>query len=1187
VIRKVHLSWAAYSSIKGATGPSGPYGDTGSTGTNGDTGPTGPDGQTGAIGYTGPTGEAGPEGIQGPQGPQGIQGPEGPQGIAGTASSTGATGPQGPSGGPTGPTGAGTNLLTDNFVVATSAVSSSSIAYSYDGIKWNLSSSSVSQTYGFAKIACNGQMWVAVKNSMNTNTVCYSYDGINWAVSSSGMALINYKAQDVAWCGNIWVAIGETSNSTNGIIYSYDGINWARSAYNASVSDTAYCMGSNGYLHIIYVQTGVMLFSYDGITWYNNPAAPNATFTQIAWNGTMWVGGGLTANYKLMYSYDGFNWIVSSSGNSLVGTGSPYSNFISGIAWNGSRWVVTVLSGGSATNLILHSTNGIDWTHSSSGSGLLSTTAYGVTWNGSLFIAVGQGSSGVITSADGMTWTASTSGNSLLGTNCNSVCSRIGLPQTYINRKVDSKFCVGTNGQVFMYSYDGLQWYRSPSTPFTTGGVKSIAWNGFMWVAAAESVSSTSTLAYSFDGIIWTTSSSGTSILNQSVRSVAWGGNVWVAVGQGTTCSLAYSYDGINWIRSDTAYAIQQNIYALAWNGSMWLAAGNKLIRSYDGISWTMILSTLPTNNGYINKLATNGRIWLWGSSGPSTYIAAYSMDGSNWLPSNITTTNFPSTNYNIDASDFAWNGSRWVIILGSTNPLGYSSDGITWTVSSNGSTQIAQYGNTVTWNGSVFIAGGYNNDGAISTDGNYWTSGSFLNLGSLLPPGVNPGSIRITSRVVLPYLSSYIDNTMAIIDRQVNSKFCVAGQNSTFAYSYDGTLWYKSPTVSISGTIRCIAFNGSMWVAVSVNGGATNSMAYSYNGITWTLTSSGSAILNANIYGVAWGGNIWVAVGSSSPGGSGLIYSYDGINWTASTSANGFAQGYSCVAWNGTMWLASANSYKLVYSSDGITWAVAVASTSTDVLAIGTNGRMWVWVRHDANISYSYDGFNWISSTTISGATGFISNVLWNGNSWLITSRSLTNPILYSTNGTSWTPVTSRFTGVNYTRGILWNGSVWIVGGDSNNAGCAISTDGTNWATCKAIEDIFPTGDIYLASRSVLPINPVTPGTISYFPSTSIIWAPTTVPKNVNAGIDTLVANVSSIRISRYLYGSGTTSSGTLSVTFSTAFSSAPNVTATISGSTAAFINVSSITTTGFTVNTYNISGTLTNYTFNWHAVL
>jgi hypothetical protein len=709
-----------------------------------------------------------------------------------------------------------------------------------------------------------------------------------------------------------------------------------------------------------------------------------------------------------------------------------------------------------------------------------------------------------------------------------------------------------------------------------------------MWVAGAQNVTSpSSTLAYSFDGIFWTTSSSITSILNHSVRAVAWGGNVWVAVGLGSTASVAYSYDGMNWIKSDTAYAINTDVYALAWNGTMWLAANNRMMRSYDGITWTMILSTLPTYNGAITKLATNGRIWLWGSGGNSAYIAAYSIDGLNWSPSNITTTNFPATNYNIGVSDFAWNGSIWVVILGSGNPLGYSSDGgMSWVAASNGSTQISIYGNSITWNGSVFIAGSYGSDAAISTDGDYWTSGSFLKLDSLLPYGVNGGGILIKSRIPLPYITSYIDNTMAIIDRQVTSKFCVAGQDNKFAYSYDGVVWYRSPSVSISGTIRSIAFNGSMWVAVTVNGGNTNSMAYSYNGITWALTSSGSAILNFNIYGVAWGGNIWVAVGASSPGGRGLIYSYDGINWTLSTSANGFSQQYECVAWNGTMWLAAPNNDRLLYSTDGINWAIAVSSTSTNISAIATNGRMWVWGSYNGNISYSYDGFNWFPSTTVTG-NNMVSSILWNGSAWLITTTTNITPILYSTNGTSWTAQTSKFTNGNYTRGITWNGSVWLVGGDGNSAGCAISTDGTNWATCKAVEDILSTGSIYFASRSPLPMNAITSGATAYFPSTSIIWAPTTVPKNVNAGIDSLLANVSSIRITRYLYGSGTTSSGTLAITFSTAFANTPNVTATISGSTAGFINVSSITALGFTVNTYNISGVATNYTFNWHAVL
>jgi hypothetical protein len=76
-------------------------------------------------------------------------------------------------------------------------------------------------------------------------------------------------------------------------------------------------------------------------------------------------------------------------------------------------------------------------------------------------------------------------------------------------------------------------------------------------------------------------------------------------------------------------------------------------------------------------------------------------------------------------------------------------------------------------------------------------------------------------------------------------------------------------------------------------------------------------------------------------------------------------------------------------------------------------------------------------------------------------------------------------------------------------------------------------------------------------------------------------------VGVTKYLYGTGTTSSGTLAITFSSAFSSTPNVTATISGTTPGFICVSSISTSGFTVTTYNTSGTLTNYSFNWNARL
>jgi hypothetical protein len=471
-----------------------------------------------------------------------------------------------------------------------------------------------------------------------------------------------------------------------------------------------------------------------------------------------------------MYSYDGLNWTASSSGTSLVGAGSPYPNQVSpgGIAWNGFRWVIAINSGDA--NKIIYSTDGINWTNSTSGSGLVSY-GDGVTWNGSVFIATGGGANGIITSADGNTWTASTSGNTILGTNCNRVCSRLPLPLTYINRQVTSKFCVGamsyTGTTALLYSYDGIQWYKSPSAPFTSARARCFAWNGLMWIAGGTDATSGSTLAYSFDGINWTASSSGSAILSQSVRSVAWGGNIWVAVGISNpdTSSLAYSYDGINWTASSSAYAIQTGLTAVAWNGSMWLAGLSKLIYSADGITWGTALATIPGGAG-INTIATNGRLWLFGSGGTSnSNIISYSTDGFNWSASNAVNI-LGASGYPPQVQDITWNGSRWVAATATTtNSLIYSADGISWTASTNGTSQLGN-GSTITWNGSIYIAGGSENlTATISTDGNYWASGTLLNIASFLPAGQPSNqSIFIKSRNRLPYAGeSQFVNTSAI----------------------------------------------------------------------------------------------------------------------------------------------------------------------------------------------------------------------------------------------------------------------------------------------------------------------------------------------------------------------------------------------------------------------------------------
>jgi hypothetical protein len=129
----------------------------------------------------------------------------------------------------------------------------------------------------------------------------------------------------------------------------------------------------------------------------------------------------------------------------------------------------------------------------------LSGGAYSVAWNGSLWVAAGEGTNTLAYSSDGKTWTGSA--------NSDLIISELGL---------------------------------------------SVAWNGSLWVAGGGG---TNTLAYSYDGIVWYASTNGNSILTPYVFSVAWNGSLWVAGGEGPN-TLAYSYDGIFWYASTNGKSI-------------------------------------------------------------------------------------------------------------------------------------------------------------------------------------------------------------------------------------------------------------------------------------------------------------------------------------------------------------------------------------------------------------------------------------------------------------------------------------------------------------------------------------------------------------------------------------------------------------------------------------------------------
>jgi hypothetical protein len=106
--------------------------------------------------------------------------------------------------------------------------------------------------------------------------------------------------------------------------------------------------------------------------------------------------------------------------NTAVIEFSLQKNITSGcycVAWNGSKWV----AGGQGTNTIATSQDGINWAATSNIFGAVRCVA----WNGSIWVAGGNGTGQIATSQDGITWAASTSGNSVITYACQGVASKV------------------------------------------------------------------------------------------------------------------------------------------------------------------------------------------------------------------------------------------------------------------------------------------------------------------------------------------------------------------------------------------------------------------------------------------------------------------------------------------------------------------------------------------------------------------------------------------------------------------------------------------------------------------------------------------------------------------------------------------------------------------------------------------
>jgi hypothetical protein len=161
------------------------------------------------------------------------------------------------------------------------------------------------------------------------------------------------------------------------------------------------------------------------------------------------------------------------------------------------------------------------------------------------------------------------------------------------------------------------------------------------------------------------------------------------------------------------------------------------------------------------------------------------------------------------------WSSKQWVAVGTGSYSFAYSTDGINWTGSTNGTNMIG-IGLGVIWSNYIYVAlGNIGSTGnaviAWSNDGINW--GGYGNYPFTIGRGITSiGSIWIA----------------------------VGNGANTFAYSYDGKNWTANGSSIITTQGNGVCWTGTRFVAV---GTGTNSIAYSRDGITWYPSINGNSI--------------------------------------------------------------------------------------------------------------------------------------------------------------------------------------------------------------------------------------------------------------------------------------------------------------------------------------------------------
>jgi len=314
--------------------------------------------------------------------------------------------------------------------------------------------------------------------------------------------------------------------------------------------------------------------------------------------------------------------------------------------------------------------------------------------------------------------------------------------------------------------------------------------------------------------------------------------------------------------------------------------------------TWTAITGAgNPFGNTTVYKVAYGNNIFV-ATGGASN--AWYSTDGITWTASTDKAALQPRPD-NDDGpvtdniSGLGFGGGKFLAVGGSSNnkARAYTTDGKTWTDSgANDATNGGFNAKAVAYGNGVYLVGGSGGRIAYTdtpADGASW---KIIESAATQFTGANGFINGLTFG---------------------NGKFIAAGgQPGDAAYSSDGITWVDIPQIGdIYGNvwINGAAYGGGKYVIVGEGNGIA---VHSSNGTDWTKVVGSEELFGQALLGVAYGNGYFVAVGNAG----GAWYSSDGVKWTAIIDTTFGADGINGVTYGNGKFIMVGNTGKAAYAT-------------------------------------------------------------------------------------------------------------------------------------------------------------------------------------------------------------------------------------------------------------------------------